>query len=76
MYLKLRKFFVRKMVVNMNKGDAILRLLMEIKLELKEVKEQMERMQTKIEKIEQQKKQKSTSDTKDKRDWKYPAKLK
>lgn len=38
----------------MNKGDAILRLLMEIKLELKEVKEQMERMQTKIEKIEQQ----------------------
>ncbi|OUC03366.1 hypothetical protein BK784_03965 [Bacillus thuringiensis serovar medellin] len=42
----------------MNKGDAILRLLMEIKLELKEVKEQMERMQTKIEKIEQQNKQK------------------
>ncbi len=39
----------------MNKGDAILRLLMEIKLELKEVKEQMERMQTKIEKIEQNK---------------------
>lgn len=38
----------------MNKGDAILRLLMEIKLELKEVKEQMERMETKIEKIEQQ----------------------
>ncbi|WP_257141337.1 hypothetical protein [Bacillus toyonensis] len=30
----------------MNKGDAILRLLMEIKLELKEVKEQMERMET------------------------------
>ncbi|MEW4149991.1 hypothetical protein Q0N88_06845 [Bacillus thuringiensis] len=69
----------------MNKGDAILRLLMEIKLELKEVKEQMERMQTKIEKIEQQngtkqitsqKKQKTTFDKKDKRDWKYPAKLK
>ncbi|MBG9541043.1 hypothetical protein ABE42_35890 [Bacillus thuringiensis] len=69
----------------MNKGDAILRLLMEIKLELKEVKEQMERMQTKIEKMEQQnmkkevasqKKQKLTSDIEGKRDWKYPAKLK
>ncbi len=38
-------------MLSMNKGDAILRLLMEIKLELKEVKEQMERMETKIEKI-------------------------
>jgi hypothetical protein len=67
-------------MLSMNKGDAILRLLMEIKLELKEVKEQMERMETKIEKIEQQnrkkqitsqKKTKINSDTKDKRDWKY-----
>lgn len=38
----------------MNKGDAILRLLSEIKLELKEVKEQMERMQTKLDTLEQQ----------------------
>jgi ribosome maturation factor RimP len=73
-------------MLSMNKGDAILRLLMEIKLELKEVKEQMERMETKIEKIEQQNRKKQItsqketkinfSDTKDKRDWKYPAKLK
>ncbi|PYE88356.1 hypothetical protein [Bacillus sp. 196mf] len=71
----------------MNKGDAILRLLSEIKLELKEVKEQMEKMQAKLDTFEQQnqvknkvkhKKQKTNinSDKKDKRDWKYPAKLK
>ncbi|PGH77223.1 hypothetical protein CN899_29835 [Bacillus thuringiensis] len=46
----------------MNKGDAILRLLMEIKLELKEVKEQMERMETKIEKIEQQNRKKQITE--------------
>ncbi|MBU4642781.1 hypothetical protein [Bacillus toyonensis] len=71
----------------MNKGDAILRLLSEIKLELKEVKEQVEQMQTKLDTFEQQnqvknkvkhKKQKTNihSDKKDKRDWKYPAKMK
>jgi len=71
----------------MNKGDAILRLLSEIKLELKEVKEQIEKMQTKLDTFEQQnqvknkvkhKKQKTNinSDKKDKRDWKYPAKMK
>ncbi|WP_340135806.1 hypothetical protein [Bacillus cereus] len=38
----------------MNTGDAILRLLSEIKLELKEVKEQMEKMQTKLDTLEQQ----------------------
>lgn len=37
----------------MNKGDAILRLLSEIKLELKEVKEQMEQIQTKLDTFEQ-----------------------
>lgn len=37
----------------MNKGDAILRLLSEIKLELKEVKEQIEKMQTKLDTLEQ-----------------------
>ncbi|ANS52109.1 hypothetical protein BT246_68180 (plasmid) [Bacillus thuringiensis] len=38
----------------MNKGDAILRLLSEIKLELKGVKEQVEQMQTKLDTFEQQ----------------------
>ncbi|MBT2577516.1 hypothetical protein J7E43_08850 [Bacillus sp. ISL-8] len=69
----------------MNKGDAILRLLSEIKLELKDVKEQIEKMQTKLDILEQQnqvknkierKKQQTKPDKKDKRDWKYPAKLK
>ncbi|PGW34367.1 hypothetical protein [Bacillus thuringiensis] len=74
----------------MNKGDAILRLLSEIKLELKEVKEQVGQMQTKLDTFEpqnqknkvKQKKPKSTPktsishDKKDKRDWKYPAKMK
>ncbi|OTW56114.1 hypothetical protein BK703_15170 [Bacillus thuringiensis serovar silo] len=71
----------------MNKGDAILRLLSEIKLELKEVKEQVEQMQTKLDTFEEQdqvknkvkhKKQKTNinSDKKNKRDWKYPAKMK
>ncbi|MGG0260143.1 hypothetical protein ABEY48_16605 [Bacillus mycoides] len=71
----------------MNKGDAILRLLSEIKLELKEVKEQVEQMQTKLDTFEQQdqvknkvkhKKQKTNinPDKEEKRDWKYPAKMK
>ncbi|HDT6579287.1 hypothetical protein [Bacillus thuringiensis] len=75
----------------MNKGDAILRLLSEIKLELKEVKEQVEQIQIKLDTFEsqnqvknkvKQKKPKSNpktninSDKKDKRDWKYPAKMK
>ncbi|MBW3496536.1 MULTISPECIES: hypothetical protein [Bacillus] len=66
----------------MNKGDAILRLLSEIKLELKEVKEQMEKMQIKLDTFEQQNQVKNKIERKkpkiksDKRDWKYPAKLK
>ncbi|MGQ3740356.1 hypothetical protein [Bacillus mycoides] len=68
----------------MNKGDAILRLLTEIKLELKEVKEQVEIMHIKIEKMEKpnrskdidRKKTKTSSSTEEKRDWKYPAKMK
>ncbi|WP_242316846.1 hypothetical protein [Bacillus cereus group sp. BfR-BA-01489] len=71
----------------MNKGDAILRLLSEIKLELEEVKEQVEQMQIKLDTFEQQnqvknkvehKKQKTkiNADKKDKPDWKYPAKMK
>ncbi|AHA75523.1 MULTISPECIES: hypothetical protein [Bacillus] len=38
----------------MNKGDAILRLLSEIKLELKEVKEHVEQMQIKLDTFKQQ----------------------
>lgn len=38
----------------MNKGDAILRLLSEIKLELKEVKEQVEQIQIKLDTFESQ----------------------
>ncbi|MGG0043771.1 hypothetical protein [Bacillus tropicus] len=38
----------------MNKGDAILRLLSEIKLGLKEVNKQIERMQIKLNRLEQQ----------------------
>ncbi|AUB67134.1 hypothetical protein CSW12_30230 (plasmid) [Bacillus cereus] len=71
----------------MNKGDAILRLLSEIKLELKEVKEQVEQMQIKLDTFKQQsqvknkveqKKQKTkiNADKKDKQYWKYPAKMK
>lgn len=62
----------------MNKGDAILRLLMEIKLELKEVKEQVEQMQFSLKSIEiQNQKNKTTSTvTKKKKDWNYPSKIK
>ena len=66
----------------MNKGDAILKLLSEIKLELKEVKEQVEQMQTKLDTFEQQNQVKNKIERKkpkiklDKQDWKYPAKLK
>ncbi|WP_144519237.1 hypothetical protein [Bacillus thuringiensis] len=71
----------------MNKGDAILRLLSEIKLELKDVKEEIEKIQTKLDTLEQQnqvnskieqKKPKTNinADKKEKRDWKYPAKMK
>ncbi|HDR8449206.1 hypothetical protein [Bacillus cereus] len=69
----------------MNKGDAILRLLSEIKLELKDVKERIEKIQTKLDTFEQQnqvnntverKKQQTKPDKQEQRDWKYPAKLK
>ncbi|WP_025147961.1 hypothetical protein [Bacillus sp. H1a] len=61
----------------MNKGDAILRLLMEMKLELKEVKEQVEQMQTSLKNIEKQnqKREVSSTATKKKQDWKYPSKM-
>jgi len=75
----------------MNKGNAILRLLSEIRLELKEIKEQVEQIQIKLDTFEsqnqvknkvKQKKPKSNPktninpDKKEKRDWKYPAKMK
>ncbi|WJE55890.1 hypothetical protein QRE66_29430 (plasmid) [Bacillus cereus] len=62
----------------MNKGDAILRLLMEMKLELKEVKEQVEQMQTSLKNIEKQNQTREIPSTvsKKKQDWKYPSKMK
>ncbi|PDY43915.1 hypothetical protein [Bacillus pseudomycoides] len=62
----------------MNKGDAILRLLMEMKLELKEVKEQMEQMQTSLKNIEKQNQTREIPSTvsKKQQDWKYPSKMK
>ncbi|MBO1583313.1 hypothetical protein [Bacillus sp. XF8] len=62
----------------MNKGDAILRLLMEMKLELKEVKEQVEQMHTSLKNIEKQnqKREIPSTVTKKKQDWKYPSKMK
>lgn len=64
----------------MTKGDAILRLLTEIKLELKEMGESMEKMQGKLDKIEKQIKEQTTSKPstlpKNERDWKYPSKMK
>lgn len=64
--------------VAMNKGDAILRLLMEMKLELKEVKEQVEQMQTSLKNIEKQNQEREipSTGTKKKQDWKYPSKMK
>lgn len=48
----------------MNKSDAILRLLSEIKLELKDVKEQIEKIQTKLDTFEQQNQVKNTVERK------------
>ncbi|MEI4623534.1 hypothetical protein KFD70_24945 [Bacillus pfraonensis] len=62
----------------MNKVDAIFRLLMEMKLELKEVKEQVEQMHTSLKNIEKQNQKRETPSTvsKKKHDWKYPSKMK
>ncbi|MBO1628263.1 hypothetical protein [Bacillus arachidis] len=62
----------------MNKADAIFRLLMEMKLELKEVKEQVEQMHTSLKNIEKQNQKREIPSTvsKKKQDWKYPSKMK
>ncbi|MBC6972690.1 hypothetical protein H9I32_09890 [Bacillus sp. Xin] len=62
----------------MNKVDAIFRLLMEMKLELKEVKEQVEQMHTSLKNIEEQNQKREIPSTvsKKKPDWKYPSKMK
>ncbi|MBY0595915.1 hypothetical protein [Bacillus bingmayongensis] len=62
----------------MNKVDAIFRLLMEMKLELKEVKEQVEQMHTSLKNIEKQNQKRETPSnvSKKKHDWKYPSKMK
>ncbi|MGU3373000.1 hypothetical protein [Bacillus mycoides] len=61
----------------MTKGDAILRLLTEIKLELKETKEAIEKLDVRLDKIEKQTlpTQLSKAVRKEK-DWKYPSKMK
>ncbi|MEH7457479.1 hypothetical protein V7183_09600 [Bacillus sp. JJ1127] len=64
----------------MTKGDAILRLLTEIKLEFKESRELMEQMNKKVDKIEKQIEELKTSKAptlpQNERDWKYPSKMK
>lgn len=64
----------------MTKGDAILRLLMEIKLEIKEAKEAIEKLDARLEKFEKQTPltnlSKPALNTKKEKDWKYPSKMK
>ena len=64
----------------MTKGDAILRLLTEIKLELKETKEAIKKFYERLEKIEKQtlptNSSKPTLNTRKEKDWKYPSKMK
>ncbi|PGM57157.1 hypothetical protein CN947_23700 [Bacillus cereus] len=66
--------------MKMTKGDAILRLLTEIKLELKETKEAIEKVEERLDKIEKQtlpqKTSKSTPKVQTETDWKYPSKMK
>ncbi|AIK35268.1 hypothetical protein BG07_5775 (plasmid) [Bacillus pseudomycoides] len=66
--------------MKMTKGDAILRLLTEIKLELKETKEATEKVEERLDKIEKQnllqKTSKSTAKVQKETDWKYPSKMK
>lgn len=64
----------------MTKGDTILRLLTEIKLDLKETKEAIERLDERLDKIEKQtpspKPSKSASKIQTEKGWKYPSKVK
>ncbi|QKH05230.1 hypothetical protein FOC93_03275 (plasmid) [Bacillus cereus] len=64
----------------MTKGDAILRLLTEIKLELKETKEAIEKLDERLEKIEKQtlptNSSKPALNNRKEKDWKYPSKMK
>ncbi|MCT4571265.1 hypothetical protein N3930_26765, partial [Bacillus thuringiensis] len=64
----------------MTKGDAILRLLTEIKLELKETKEAIEKLDERLDKIEKQTLSTNSSkpalNTRKEKDWKYPSKMK
>ncbi|HDX9613026.1 TPA: hypothetical protein ROY01_004137 [Bacillus toyonensis] len=64
----------------MTKGDAILRFLSEITLELKETREAIEKVEERLDKIEKQtlppKRSKSTPKVRTETDWKYPSKMK
>ncbi|EXY04782.1 hypothetical protein BF15_06875 [Bacillus thuringiensis] len=66
--------------MKMTKGDAILRLLTEIKLELKETKEAIEKLDERIAKIEKQtlptNLSKPALNNRKEKDWKYPSKMK
>ncbi len=68
------------LALKMTKGDAILRLLTEIKLELKETKEAIEKVEERLDKIEKQTLPQKTSNSTPKagteKDWKYPSKMK
>lgn len=61
------------LALNMTKGDAILRLLTEIKLELEKTKEAIEKVEDRLDKIE---KQTLTPKAETEKDWKYPSKMK
>lgn len=58
----------------------MLRLLTEIKLELKEMRESMEQIEKRLEKVEKQtspqKESKNSSKVLTKKDWRYPSKMK
>lgn len=61
----------------MTKGDAILRLLTEIKLELKDTREAVERLGERVNHLEKQIHSiKPRGKDRKETDWKYPSKLK
>lgn len=68
------------MTLKMTKGDAILRLLTEIKLELKETKETIEKLDKRLDQIDKQthspKVSTSTPNARKEKGWKYPSKMK
>lgn len=68
------------MTLKITKGDAMLRLLTEIKLALKEMRESMEQIEKRLEKVEKQtslkKEPQNSPKFLSKKDWRYPTKMK